>query len=196
MMTAVPHDTRALVEGDYTFMVHWEPDETDGPQFLAEYTDDHSKPPFYDRWARVLVMKCGHSLEEYEAYDLNGKPCAYDPESEVLWKDSRSFRYISNFPDPTEKDACLAVTKRREAFNRGDWRMVGCVVDVVKTGSQLTISDQYEFALWGIEDDSDASYFEEIEEDLLAQARDKYVPKPVFPLGPEGDGVIQVGDGH
>lgn len=57
--------------------------------------------------------------------------------------------------------------ERLEAYNRGDWEMVGvdAVAEVVIGGVIQTIQSG---GLWGIETDSDESYFTEVANEELA----------------------------
>jgi hypothetical protein len=62
--------------------------------------------------------------------------------------------------------------ERLEAYNRGDWHMMGVTVDVrIKTPANWAKPHMVgHAALWGIESDSDAAYIEEVERDLIEEA--------------------------
>ena len=71
--------------------------------------------------------------------------------------------------------------ERMEAFNRGDWHMMGIAVTVIKgefdikdivvTGTlQIQGAEVGSASLWGIESDSDTSYVESVEDELIDEA--------------------------
>jgi hypothetical protein len=69
-------------------------------------------------------------------------------------------------PDSPEHDY-----QRAEAYNRGAWCMVGvwAEAEVIVSGTVQRIRSG---GLWGIESDSDASYFEEVAREQLAELAD------------------------
>ena len=78
---------------------------------------------------------------------------------------------VDNYLGESSKDIRKYVRQdfeRAEALNRGDWSYIGVKAEaLIETGSHVTqrISSG---GLWGVESDSDASYFAEIQRDELA----------------------------
>lgn len=63
--------------------------------------------------------------------------------------------------------------KRIAAYNRGEWHYLGIAVDIRKnTSSNWADGGPIvgRASVWGIESDSDAPYFAEVEEDMIAEA--------------------------
>lgn len=54
--------------------------------------------------------------------------------------------------------------ERLDAYERGDWHMVGVIATLTIDGSELLTS-----SLWGIESDSGEEYFRQVEEELTAE---------------------------
>jgi hypothetical protein len=61
--------------------------------------------------------------------------------------------------------------QRCEGYNRGDWNMVDVIAKAEVRSTQGIIQVLHSGGLWGIESDSDASYFEEIAGEELAGLR-------------------------
>jgi hypothetical protein len=63
--------------------------------------------------------------------------------------------------------------KRAEAYNRGEWCMMGVCVDIhVKTKTNWAVPPVVGRAsVWGIESDSEPSYFDEVANDLVKEAK-------------------------
>ena len=80
----------------------------------------------------------------------------------------RYFQHGCGDPDYIEQDYA-----RMEAYNRGEWYMMGVTVEIsVKTKTNWATDPIVARAsLWGIESDSEASYFEQVEKELMHDAR-------------------------
>jgi hypothetical protein len=63
---------------------------------------------------------------------------------------------------------------RMESLNRGDWSYIGIKAEAeisIPSGSYSTLQTIHSGGLWGIESDSDKSYFAEVQADELANLR-------------------------
>lgn len=77
--------------------------------------------------------------------------------------DRRSYRYIvQGGGDP---EYLAADAERLEAYERQEWAMLGVVVTILKAGVELAHA-----SLWGIESDSEESYFDEVAQDCAHEA--------------------------
>ena len=64
--------------------------------------------------------------------------------------------------------------ERMERLNRGDWRYLGIRVEAqVQTHGQSTIQRISSGGLWGIESDSERSYFDEVAQDELRELKNE-----------------------
>lgn len=92
--------------------------------------------------------------------------------------------YLFQDPDYREEDQA-----RLDAFNRGDWHMVGvrAQVEVLVAGTVQTIRTP---GVWAVESDSDKSYFSELawqeHAELLAILADMGIQKNRVPKAAEG----------
>lgn len=128
-----------------------EDDDSPDLSYLGEYTSKVPDLPYYDRaLERVITERTADD-------DWNDEDAA-----KVERFDRRSHRYIAagtGDPEYIEQDA-----KRLEGYGER-WSCVGVVARVYREGVKLA-----ESALWGIETDSDASYFEQVGSDVADEA--------------------------
>lgn len=139
-------------------------DEDPDLSFMGEFTGRPKGYPYYDRALRAIVH------DEAERLELA------DDDRGDNW-DHRSYRYIGNFQETSDDRAewdraILADVERLESY--GDqWSCVGVRAEAWKDGVMLGES----MGIWGIETDSDRSYFQEVEEEqqneAVAEAKEK-----------------------
>lgn len=95
---------------------------------------------------------------------------------------NREYRYFNpnheNYEGCTEEEIrkyCRQDFDRMESLNAGDWYYIGIRAEaIIETGSGITqrVSSG---GLWGIESDSDKSYFEEVQNEELAALKAELV---------------------
>lgn len=118
--------------------------------FIGEYTDKQEPG--------VIVRQNGEFIEDW-------------PEDDPLPERGREYRFFKPYAggeQPGSKDYQtygFQDYKQMEEYNRGDWCMIGIVVKVFKAGVELSSG-----SLWGIESNSEVSYFDEIARDLAGEA--------------------------
>ena len=139
-------------------------------------------------WAEDFLVRGDVGVEflsEYPEYEFEIENIEYDEDTHLLAvlanapsayiydlprMGSREHRYFEsdNYPDFDEQNAKYLTDdyKRMCDYNDGDWCMYGCIVTIKLDGNEVG-----EASLWGIESDSDDDYFEEVEEDLISQAK-------------------------
>ncbi len=170
-MTA-PFDKRTIKEGPLTITVAWHYDDSPDVSHLGEGT---SKPDWnesvYDRWTMWLWVHAAHRW-----YDESGDSLTDEEYVEKLGEnasgDRRSYRYIhafqNNNADEDDRKACFADAKRLEGYYSDQWYMTGCEVTITVDGEELASA-----SLWSIESDSGKEYLEEVERDMLDDAKDQ-----------------------
>lgn len=79
-------------------------------------------------------------------------------------------------PSP-EDPACAAHCAARLASYGDDWHMVGIVVTAMRSGEEVGHA-----SVWGIESDSDESYFAEVAQDLKDELSAATLTRPCSPL--------------
>lgn len=87
---------------------------------------------------------------------------------------------IAGFSTMHQLDQLYAVLdyERIEDYNRGGWCMLGCVVEVTARGYDVGYA-----SVWGIESDSEDSYREQIESELIGEATLEALKAPSGLLG-------------
>lgn len=139
----------------------------DGFTIVVEKKDDDD--PDLSHLGEYYTMKGGAAVPPYPYYDRALEKVVTGPEGEEAdleeqhkYWNPREYRYItlgSGDPDYLEQDA-----KRLESYGNG-WCCVGVVVTATRSGVVLGRS-----SVWGIESDSDKSYFEEMAEEMITDA--------------------------
>lgn len=123
--------------------------------------------------------------------ELNEPQCNCDEHGDMGRNELQYFNPSSNYKDETPENIRKYVRQdyeRMESLNRGDWRFIGIraeaeisLIGTVKSGSPTL--DAYfpsrisqtvtSGGLWGVESDSSAEYFKEIEDEQLAELREQ-----------------------
>jgi len=85
--------------------------------------------------------------------------------------------YDAKHPDAKSSTYALQDYKRAEAYNRGDWYMLGIRADAevgvsFDGGKNWKIDELTSGGLWGIESDGGEQYFKEVEDEQLSELRD------------------------
>jgi len=135
-----------------------------------------------NRQARIIEQYLGDEgfveihVDDYE-YDHESKLLAATASvTAVLARDlqtmcTNEYRYFENdnYPDISEENAKYLVQdyERMCDYHKNYWSMLGCTVSAHLDGNEI----RYD-SLWGIESDSEDSYFEEVENDLIAQVKE------------------------
>ena len=128
-----------------------------------------------------IVVKVDENPDLPDLGKYSGKPgpCAIDRE-ERGDMGRNEFRYWnpSNHCPPQDKDDeryIIEDYERMEAYARGDWHMVGVRAEAhVLAGPKGAQTRQVlrSAGLWGIESDSEKSYFQEVAEEQYAELAD------------------------
>jgi len=106
------------------------------------------------------------------------------PEAHAVDREERGdmgrneYRYFNpaNF-DPKHPEYSIQDYERAEAFNKGNWYMLGIRADAevgvsFDGGKSWKLDDLTSGGLWGIESDSDDAYFKEVEGEQISELRD------------------------
>jgi len=125
-----------------------------------------------------------------EAYDEVGElieaidECDCDERGDMQRGEYRyfnpSFNYVDKsgkaLPGNTPEEVRKYVRQdyeRMESLNRGDWSYIGIRVDAQVTLSTGVVQDITSGGLWGIESDSESSYFDEVAADEWSQLKEE-----------------------
>lgn len=110
---------------------------------------------------------------EYRYWNPGPNHVPHDPANWSHVKGEELAKVIAEHGSIAAADAAYveADYQRCEAYNRGAWCMMGvyAVAEVIVSG---TVQRVQSGGLWGIESDSDPSYFAEVAQDELASLRD------------------------
>lgn len=149
-----------------------EADESPDLSYLGEYGQDY-RPGAVDR------AEANGSLDrrEYRYWYPGSNHFPHDPKSwaHVSAKDKAQVRKQYGSLAKADQAYMMQDYQRMEAYNRGDWGMVGLWAEAAV--SYLTGAGGHRRetlrsgGLWGIESDSDKAYFAEVEQDELADLR-------------------------
>jgi hypothetical protein len=127
--------------------------------YLGKFTN-RPKLPYYDRCAQMAVLNAQDEDKANEVFEERG------------WS-NREYRYIDDFagidgsePNEEQRKHIEQAAKRLEDYDRGEWQMLGVVAEAYREGVELGRST----GLWGIESDSDESYFAEVEQGEINDA--------------------------
>lgn len=172
-------------------------DEDADTSFIGEYTDDYSPWAICRQKGEFLqVLEDAAWQEEYQAYlaecAKNGsdeeKPLSFDEWQEETYFEGyqlpnrgREYRFFVPYArgekPGTElyKKYGMQDFKRMESLVRGDWYFIGIRAEAeVQTSQDGKVWQVHKISsggLWGIESDSDKSYFEEENKNQLADLR-------------------------
>lgn len=189
-MSEISKETREI--DGLTFTITKIYDESPDLSWLGEY-QARNEDFIVDREKGILWGKTeGEPPDEYDFDTENGSydVDAYEKAEEKwlatgVWaedlhtRNRREYRYFKPYAggiDPLENKeewikCALQDYDRYEAYNRGDWCMMGVVVSLdlpdCPTCGPRTVSD----SLWGIESDSDEEYIEDLIAECMAQAK-------------------------
>jgi len=141
--------------GEYgeTAKTEWAVDRQErGDQMRGEYrfwnpSSNHCPPGQLNNWKTVSDVSIAELCQQYDVY------AGYERQEAIKALD---LYYI-------EKDY-----QRCEAFNRGDWCMIGVIAKARVVSENGVIQTFRSGGLWGVESDSGKSYFAEIEQEELA----------------------------
>jgi hypothetical protein len=158
--------------GPLTFIRTLETDDDVDLSHLGEWYARNGTPPYpyYDTWADCLVVS-DKDDDSYEAYTLmhGEKVTSVEYMEGVHTGNPRNWRFITGMQNSDALNVqnrwkCMLLDARR-LWRYGDhWHMVG--VQVVAKLDGVEIDRE---ALWGIESDSEDSYFAEVETDCISE---------------------------
>jgi len=120
----------------------------------------------------------GELIEDIDACDCGGRG---DMERGEYRYFNPSFNYVDKqgkaLPENTPEEVRKYVRQdyeRMESLNRGDWCFIGIKAEAeVWNPSTQVVQRIHSGGLWGIESDSEASYFEEVEQEELSNLKDE-----------------------
>lgn len=150
--------------GGFTIRIETMLDDTPDLSWLGEYSSGRPSFPYWDRAAGMLVYNERTWREAEKAAEENGI-------------DRSEHRFIGGFQHGpgdgvTARQAyryCRQDAERLEAYNRGDWHMLGVRAVVSLAGVELGESG----GIWGVESDSSEDYIVEVGEDEAGEAISK-----------------------
>ena len=130
-----------------------------------------------DEWSDQQAIDAVYELEKVAGEcDCSGG----DMERHQYRYFNPSFNYVTKDGKPramTAEDVRKYTREdyeRMERLNRGDWRYLGIRVEAqVQTHGQSTIQRISSGGLWGIESDSERSYFDEVAQDELRELKNE-----------------------
>lgn len=135
-------------------------DECPDTSWLGEYTDD-LEPGIIVRVAREY---CERLPEDYELPPRG--------------REFRGFRPYAGGEQPGTEDYCkygMQDFERMESFAKGDWHFVGIRAEAEvlssRNGKEWLINRLSSGGLWGIESDSEASYFDEVKREEIQELK-------------------------
>lgn len=142
-------------------------DESPDLSHLGHYHNHRSEQSNEFTIDRVAREDCGRGEYFYftpgsvEAFDANADwlPAL---QNETLLREY----WLRAMRENAEKDYA-----RMEAYNRGDWQMLGIIAKAEIISPQGVIQTVRSGGLWGIESDASAEYMAEVETEQLAELR-------------------------
>ena len=87
----------------------------------------------------------------------------YDQDPDLSWLEQTDAEMGDGFEQASKE--------RIDAYNNGDWCMVGVIVNAWGTGPDGRVQGIAQESIWGIESDSGNDYFSTIESDLMLECR-------------------------
>jgi hypothetical protein len=165
--------------------VKQEIDDSPDTSWLGEYSDTPGDYAIVARgehegeFLSDLPCECDHSPDDHNNNGQCMENCDCEDFDPVTVERGREYRYFnsasieSDNSDEDNRTYALQDYKRMRGLNNDQWCFVGISAKaVVQLNGSLTQTIR-SGGLWGIESDSDPSYFTEIEGEQLSQLRDQ-----------------------
>jgi hypothetical protein len=174
-------------------------DDDGDTSYLGKYSDEAgdfaivNRGEHEGRFVEDLPCNCGHYKEDHKEVEDSYAPCTakvgafndhtcncedFDRESVER---GRSYRYFNpanidtSIPDDEQRKYAQQDYQRMRGLNNDEWGFIGikavAKVALVDTGGMFLTQTIHSGGLWGIESDSEASYFDEVESEQLDELR-------------------------